>query len=395
MPDNNTPVDESHVSRRSILQVTSGAVAGVGITGLTAADSDGLLEVNVGFENQRGRNAAVEAADEVRREFAFDAMTITVPQEAISGLQRNPNVRYVEENGLMQAFDQVTPWGVERVGAPDAHDAGETGDGADVAILDTGIDSTHEALQDVLGEGKAFIECGERASNGPPCSVAGNGNGCNEPWDDDNDHGTHCAGTAVAPDDGVGVVGVATQSTLHAVKVLDCDGSGTYSDIAAGIEYTADQGWDVCSMSLGGSQSDVVSDAVTYAYDRGVFLAAAAGNDGPCTDCVSYPAAEPEVVAVSATTDTDALADFSSTGPEIELAAPGEDVYSTVPGGYDTFSGTSMACPHVAGAAGHLLSNDYTNEEARNRLHETAEDIGLGENEQGHGLLDVASALGV
>ncbi|MFC4439256.1 MULTISPECIES: S8 family peptidase [Natrialbaceae] len=320
-------------------------------------------------------------------------MTITVPGRAVSGLRQNPNVRYVEENGRMHALAQETPWGVERIDAPEAHEAGETGEGADVAIVDTGIDSTHEALEDVLGEGRAFTECTENCRGGP--FGGGNGNDCNENWDDDNDHGTHCAGTAVAPDDGVGVVGVATQATLHAVKVLECDGSGSFSDIAAGIEYTADQGWDVCSMSLGGSQSDAVSDAVTYAHERGVFLVAAAGNDGPCSDCVGYPAAEPEVVAISATDDDDNLADFSSTGPEIELAAPGEDVYSTVAGGYDTFSGTSMACPHVAGAAGHLMSNGYTHEETRDRLRETAEDIGLEDNEQGHGLLDVASALDV
>ncbi|WP_306059735.1 S8 family peptidase [Natronococcus wangiae] len=390
MVENNDAVNESHATRRSILRATSGAVAGVGLTGIASAESGEKREVNVGFANERGRNAAAEAATDVHREFAFDAMTITVPEQAISGLQRNPNVRYVEENGEMHAFDQTTPWGVERVGAPAAHDADEGGAGADIAIIDTGVDSTHEALQGVLGEGASFTGCG-----GLACLLGGNGNDCNRSWDDDNDHGTHCAGTAVAPDDGTGVVGVATAATLHAVKVLDCLGTGTNSDIAAGIEYTADQGWDVASMSLGGAQSDVVSDACTYAHDRGVFVVAAAGNDGECTDCVGYPAAEPNVVAVSATTESDEIASFSSTGPEIDIAAPGEDIYSTVADGYDTFSGTSMACPHVAGAAGHLMSNGYTNEEARTRLQETAEDIGLEDTEQGHGLLDVAAAVDV
>ncbi|WP_255169658.1 S8 family peptidase [Natrononativus amylolyticus] len=388
MTNDTTGNGGSHTTRRSVLRATTGAVAGLGATGLAAAESGDRLEVNVGFANERGRQAAVDAATDVRREFAFDALTMTVPEQAVSGLRRNPNVRYVEENGEMHALEQTTPWGVDRVGAPTAHDADETGEGAHIAILDTGIDSTHEALQDVLGEGESFTGCG-----GLTCFLGGNGNDCNESWDDDNDHGTHCAGTAVAPDDGVGVVGVSTQATLHAVKVLDCLGSGSMSDIAAGIEYTADQGWDVCSMSLGGGQSDAVSDAVSYAHERGVFLVAAAGNDGPCTDCVSYPAAEPEVVAVSATSEDDSLASFSSTGPEIELAAPGEDVYSTVAGGYDTFSGTSMACPHVAGAAGQLMANGYDHEAARDRLHESAEDIGLEENEQGHGLLRVDDAL--
>ncbi|WP_083898871.1 S8 family peptidase [Natronococcus jeotgali] len=388
MVENNGGADYSRTSRRSILRATSGAVAGVGLAGVATADSGERREVNVGFENDRGRNAAAEAATDVRREFAFDAMTITVPERALNGLRRNPNVRYVERNGEMHAFEQTTPWGVDRVDAPVAHDAGEGGSGADVAIIDTGVDSTHEALQDVLGEGAAFTGCG-----GFACLFGGNGNDCNRSWDDDNDHGTHCAGTAVAPDDGTGVVGVATRSTLHPVKVLDCLGSGTNSDIAAGIEHTAEQGWDVASLSLGGAQSDLVSDACAYAHDNGVLVVAAAGNDGECTDCVSYPAAEPNVIAVSATTESDEIAAFSSTGPEIDIAAPGEGIYSTVAGGYDTLSGTSMACPHVAGAAGQLMSNGYTNEEARARLQETAEDIGLEEAEQGHGLLDVAAAL--
>jgi len=126
-------------------------------------------------------------------------------------------------------------------------------------------------------------------------------------------------------------------------------------------------------------------------------LVAAAGNSGPCSDCVGYPAAYSEVVAVSSTASDDSLSDFSSTGPEVELAAPGTDIYSSVAsnGGYDTFSGTSMACPHVSGAAGQLMADGATNAEARKTLKDNAEDIGLASNESGAGLLDVASALGL
>jgi subtilisin len=98
---------------------------------------------------------------------------------------------------------------------------------------------------------------------------------------------------------------------------------------------------------------------------------------------------------VSSTTKEDTLSGFSSTGPEIELAAPGSDIYSSVIGGYDTFSGTSMACPHVSGTGGQLMDNSYTNGEARTRLKDTAEDIGLSNSESGAGLLDVAAALGL
>jgi len=161
------------------------------------------------------------------------------------------------------------------------------------------------------------------------------------------------------------------------------------------VEWVADQGYDVASMSLGGSSgSSALKDAVQYAQEKGVLLVAAAGNSGPCSDCVGYPAAYSEVVAVSSTASDDSLSSFSSTGSEVEIAAPGSDIRSTIPGGYDTFSGTSMACPHVSGAAGQLMANGASNANARDTLASSAEDIGLASNESGAGLLDVATALG-
>ncbi|WP_224269256.1 S8 family peptidase [Haloprofundus salinisoli] len=377
------PDDTTGVTRRNVLKTTGVTVSVGGLSGLaTAKGNDNLVEVNVGYRGKSGRRAAESAASSVVRRFNFDAMTIRVDEHAVKGLQNRGDVRYVETNGQMHAFAQSTPYGIDRVDAEVAHANGETGAGADIAILDSGIDSDHPDLQANLGDGKAFV-----SARGPYA----------EPWDDDNDHGTHCAGTADAVDNDEGVVGVSTEATLHAVKVLDKRGSGSFSDIAAGIEYTADQGWDIASMSLGASSgSQTVKDACTYGYDNGVLLVAAAGNSGPCSDCVGYPAAYEEVIAVSATDSGDQLASFSSTGPEVEIAAPGVDVESTVPGGgYDVFSGTSMACPHVAGAGAQLMANGYTNAEARDRLTSTAEDVGLASNEQGAGLLDVAAALGL
>ncbi|WP_137287556.1 S8 family peptidase [Halorussus salinisoli] len=383
------------VSRRNVLKVAGASVATAAGSGLAAAKPSDTVEVNVGFSSQRGRDAAVAEASEVVREFdSLDIVTAKMPKQAATSLEQNPNVRYVEQNGTMQALAQTLPWGVDRVDAEVLHANGETGNGADVAIIDTGIDDDHPDLQNNLGEGKAFVSCGTGGWTGS-CSFSGNSNSCNYEWSDDNDHGTHCAGIADAVNNSEGVVGVSTEATLHAVKVLDCGGSGTYSDIAAGIEYVADQGWDVGSLSLGGdSGSSALKDAVQYATDNGVLLVAAAGNDGSCTDCVGYPAAYSEVMAVSSTASDDSLSDFSSQGPEVEIAAPGTDIYSTVPGGYDTFSGTSMACPHVSGAGGQLMSNGYTNGDARSQLKSTAEDIGLTSNESGSGLLDAAAALG-
>ncbi|MFB6112352.1 MAG: S8 family serine peptidase [Halobacteriaceae archaeon] len=386
-------MSETDVSRREVL-------AGLGASGVgaltfgTEAVSAGDVERHiVGTRTESARAAAQQRADSVHRTLDFgdigQAVAGRFSTEALEALARNPNVRYIEPDGTMYAIAQTLPWGIDRVDAEKVHANGETGGdntdgegGADLAVIDTGIDSDHPDLQANLGKCKAFVDC--------------KGGDCRYAWDDDEGHRTHCAGTADAIDNSEGVVGVSTAATLHAVKVLDNRGSGSFSDVAEGIEWTADQGYDVGSMSLGASSgSQTVKDACQYAYDKGVLLVAAAGNSGPCSDCVGYPAAYSTVIAVSATTQDDTLADYSSTGPEVELAAPGSNVYSTYVGGaYETLSGTSMACPHVSGAGAQLMDNGDTNTDARTQLKDTAEDIGLGSNESGAGLLDVEAALG-
>ena len=389
-------MSEHNITRRGVLRSTAVGVAATGLGGIAGANDP--LELNVGFDGPAGRQAALDAADEVVREFGFDAVTIRASREAIGGLENNPNVRYVEENGRMHALDQEIPWGIEKVEADLAIEEGYTGDGVSVAIIDTGIDPLHETLEENLGEGWATDDaaCQDDCTSDFFCS-ANEIDTCYEEWDDDNDHGTHVAGTAGAADNDVGVLGVAPETTLHAVKVLDCCGSGTWSDIAAGIEWSADQGHEVQNMSLGGDEdSDLVADAVEHAADEGVVLVAAAGNEGE-EDSVGYPAAYDEVIAVSATDEDDDIADFSSRGPEVELAAPGVDVLSAVArDDYEEFSGTSMASPHVAGGAAQLVADGTTDrEQVRQQLKDTADDIGLDDTEQGEGRLNVAAALGI
>jgi len=397
MADNST-----HLSRRDVIRGAAGAMGAAAVAGQASAGGSEGDRVIVGLRANASFDVARRNASSVHRELNFDdvgkAVSGRFSGAAIEALENNPNVRYVEENGEMQALAQTLPWGIDRVDADVLHDDGETGNGADVAILDTGIDSDHYDLSGNVAGGKCFADecCGQATGGIFGCDD--NTNDCNYAWDDDNDHGTHCAGIADAVDDSEGVVGVSTEANLWAGKVLNGCGSGSYDNIAAGIEWAADQGFDVASMSLGGSSSSVVKDACQYAYDNGVLLVAAAGNDGPCTDCVGYPAAYSTVIAVSATSSDDSLASFSSTGPEVELAAPGESILSTVPpesssDGLDTFSGTSMACPHVSGAGAQLMANGYTNTDARTRLQDSAEDIGLGDNEQGYGLLDAENAV--
>jgi subtilisin len=394
--DGTESTTDGSVSRRRVLQAT-GVAGATGLVGTAAAGNEGSDSEPyiVGTTGRRGRDEANQRAESVRHVLDFGDIGWAVAgefnEQARENLRRRNDVRYVEEDGDVEAIDhstdegdgdpgeeQVLPWGIDRVDADEAHHEGETGGDSSVAIIDTGIDPEHETLE--VTDGVAFVRC--------------LGLTCEEDWDDDQGHGTHCAGTANALDNDVGVVGVSTEADLYAVKVLDVLGSGSMSDVAAGIEWTADQDIDVGSLSLGGSDSEALKDACEYAQSEGTLLVAAAGNDGPDEDSVSYPAAYEECLAVSATTEDDDIADFSSRGEEVELAAPGADVLSSTPGDdYDSWDGTSMACPHVSGAAAQLMEDGYTNDEARDRLNETAEDLGLDDTEQGNGLLDVAAAL--
>lgn len=359
--------ESNGVSRRTALKLTGGSVTALTTTGLATADTGPGVKVNVGFTNDAGRSAAVDVASDVVREFDFDALTVRVPEQAVSGLERNPDVRYVEEDDTWQALNfSCGNCGLGSVNAPGC----SHGAGADVAVIDTGIQSTHPDLDHVLGTGAAFSSC-----SGSSC-------GCYTSWDDDNGHGTHCAGI---------VHSVAPSATIHGVKVLDSGGSGYWSDIASGIEWTANQGYDVGSLSLGGGHSSVLQDACIYANNRGVLLVAAAGNDYGSS--VSYPAAYSECMAVSAVDCNDNFAYYSNKGPEIEITAPGSGIDSTyLCSTCNSLSGTSMATPHVAGGAAAVMAQGYSNSGARSRLKNTADNIGLSSYEQGSGRLNVSNA---
>src|SRR5438093_12173497 len=185
--------------------------------------------------------------------------------------------------------------------------------GAKVAVIDTGIDCGHPDLQGNCIYGASFVK-GSKAF-------------------DDFGHGTHVAGIIAARDNGFGVIGVAPEATLYAVKVLDANGSGSWSSVASGIVWAIKNGMHVINMSLGGSSfSQAMADAVKAASDAGILVVSAAGNSG-CCDTVLYPAKLPGSMAVAAVDSRDQRAAFSSEGPEVDVAAPGVDVLSTVPTG--------------------------------------------------------------
>ena len=278
------------------------------------------------------------------------------------------------------------PWGVDQIDAELAW-ATSTGAGIKVAVLDTGIDLDHPDLQANIKGGVNIINSHKTA-------------------DDDNGHGTHVAGTiAAALNNEIGVIGVAPEAHLYAVKVLNRRGSGFVSDVIEGLQWGIDQEMQVMNMSLGTS-SDVQSlhDAVDAAYAAGIVLVAAAGNSGdtnPDSDVI-YPAKYGSVIAVAATDSNSTRASWSSDGPEVELAAPGVDIFSTWKGGeYETKSGTSMASPHVAGTAALVIGAGAVTDgdelygianEVRQVLQDTADYLGDA-NLYGYGLVDAEEAV--
>ena len=280
---------------------------------------------------------------------------------------------------------EVLPWGVNRIDA-DLVWGTTTGDPIKVAIVDTGIDVKHPDLIDNLKGGVSAV-------------------GYTSSYNDDNGHGTHVAGIAAAIDNEIGVIGVGPKIDLYAVKVLNRRGSGYLSDVIEGLDWAISNGMQVVNMSLG-TASNVLSfqEAVQRVNAAGITQVAAAGNSG---GAVIYPAAYSEVIAVSATDSSDAIASWSSRGLEIDLAAPGVNIYSTYKGQtYKTLSGTSMAAPHVAGTAALVLNSAISNYdldgdgiwdpiEVQNKLQDRATDLGTTgfDNLYGWGLVNAAAAV--
>ncbi|PIE32758.1 alkaline serine protease [candidate division KSB3 bacterium] len=248
-----------------------------------------------------------------------------------------------------------------------------------IAVIDTGVDYRHEDLSGKVIKGYDFV---------------------NEDFDpmDDNGHGTHVAGIMGAiADNGRGIAGVCPECSVLAVKVITADGSGSNSWIANGIANATNLGARVINLSLGGLEnSQTIRMAVQQAYQQGVVVIAASGNDG--SGVPLYPAALSEVIAVGATGRYGDRASFSSYGSHLELAAPGEAIYSTLANNqYDAWNGTSMASPHVAGLAGLLFSRNpsLTNQDVRQILVSTAQDLGVGGRDTyfGYGRINAQAAL--
>ncbi|MFW5999643.1 MAG: S8 family serine peptidase [Halanaerobiaceae bacterium] len=362
------------------------------------------------FQMEAAATMSAEDGQYVRYSFKEDRDM----EELIKELESQEQVEWVEPNYIY--YPTAAPsdphynrqWNLEKMNMEDAWDSERGDDSVIVAVLDTGVITTHPDLEDNLLNGADFVG----GSNESPVSSY-------EMTDDDpsdettlgegGSHGTHVAGIIGAVTNNTrGVAGINWDVSILPVRVLKKSG-GTSWDIIEGIYYSIDQGADVINMSLGGTgYSRLTEEAINKAVEKGVSVIAATGNDGQ--ESVYYPAAYEEVISVGAVGQNSELSYYSNYGPEVDFVAPGGDysrsIYSTWgyydPGSdryissYGAMRGTSMATPHVSGLAGLLYAAGYQKpEEIREQLKETAVDLGPEgrDDRYGYGLVDARAAL--
>lgn len=367
---------------------------------LTGTAFSGEKAVIVGFHQKPGpsEKALIHGAKGIiKRTFhLIPAMAVTLSEHAIANIKSSKNVAYVEADVIYSAAEPVpgdesaSSWGVQHIGADIAHISGNKGTGVSVAVIDTGIDYAHPDLDDNFIDGINFVQKLD---------------GTLDPLDffdqSGNSHGTHVAGVIAAEENGFGVIGVAPEAHLYAIRVLDGAGFGLLSWIISGIEWAVENNVDIINLSIQGPHAQSLEDACAQAYNSGVLVVAAGGNTNGGS--LLYPGAYDSVIAVTGTDASDMKAYFSPIGPEVELAAPGLSILSTVAGGvYDVLNGTSQASPHVAGVAALFYSmgildengNGSINDEVREMLQMTAIDLGDPGPDDifGYGLVDAAAA---
>lgn len=348
-------------------------------------------DVIIGFNKPVGpsEKALVQNnGGEIKKSFhLIPAMSAKMPETAIDNVKKDSRVRYIENDSIFQATDEYSnSWGVQHVGAEYVHNQSIYGNGVKIAVLDTGIDYTHSDLSSNYKGGYDFVF------------------NDTDPFDDSyNSHGTHVSGILAAEKNGIGIVGVAPNASIYAVKVLDGAGFGNASWIISGIQWAVDNNMSIVTMSLGSSEySQSVHDVVDSAYNAGLLLVASAGNTNGGS--VTYPAGYDSVIAVTAIDQSDQKASFSPIDPKIELSAPGVNINSTIKGGYGNLSGTSMAAPYVTGVAVLIFVGNLSdvngdgianNTDVRIILDNSAKDLGDPgrDNIYGYGLVDASKAV--
>jgi subtilisin len=341
--------------------------------------------------------AAIELlGGKVIQEFPMiQAATIEISPSLVPALEQLPFFQKIVTENKVEAQAQpvqITPWqhGQRYLNLPAKQPSTLTGKGVKVAVIDSGVDMDHPDLR--IKGGKCVLDL----SLDPKA--------CSKSYDDEDvdGHGTHVAGIIGALNNGIGTVGVAPGADIYALKALDKTGFGSSTTIMAGIEWAITNKMDIINLSISSPEIDYgIKAMIDRAVKNGIIVVAAAGNVGlknGAGNNVEYPAKFSNVIAVSATNTFNQRISISSTGPEIDFAAPGEAIYSTLPGGlYGAMSGTSMAAPHVAGMIA-LYMEKYPSASAsyiRDLLEWNARDLGVEGKDSwyGEGLVQVDSAV--
>jgi len=324
-----------------------------------------------------------------KKDYMLIKVSKVTEKRALSLLASDPGIAYVEPNIRLTKYSTVSDpgfpdqWGLDAADVPEAWEKVTGTSEVTVAVVDTGVDYTHPDLA-----GRVDTEHDFDYVNFDDDAM------------DDQGHGTHVAGIIAAKADEQGVVGVAGKTNVRILplKVLDQQGVGDMFDVAMAIMDAADLGASVINLSLGGEgTSQYLTDAVSYAMEKGALVVAAAGNDAKNADTY-IPASIPGVVTVSAVNDSLTLTDFSNYGSSVDLAAPGQEILSTWPGGqYAEADGTSQAAPFVSGVAALLKvqESDLTVAEMTQRLTSSATDLGVAGRDTlyGRGLVNAAKTL--
>ena len=341
-------------------------------------------EVIVLYENDLGLKAIQEYTDEIHHQFtSISAVTVHLTEEEIALVTQHPNIISVDRNGAFTIISDdftILPetqislqaneitiedgeylWNIDEINAEQAWEDGLTGENIKVAVIDTGI-SPHQDLHIVGGISTVNYT---------------------DSWEDDNGHGTLVAGTIAAKNNGVGITGVSPDVDLYSVKALDDQGQGTLQSVLEAIDWSIENNIDIINLSFGTMTGHTsLKSMVDNAYEQGMIIVGASGNSGNVLgagNSVNYPAKYNSVIAIAAVNESLTRASFSSTGSDVEFAAPGVNIISTyLDSKYAKTNGTSFASPHVAGILAILkqMHPQKTNVELRDLLKTYAVDLG-------------------
>ncbi|QZN76204.1 S8 family serine peptidase [Paenibacillus sp. DR312] len=336
-----------------------------------------VQEVIIVYKNADGKEAIIEESVDVKHEFeTIPAVAATVTSADLRELTSDPNIAYIERNTTLRITGgdikvtavpaEQSQWNFQAIQPTKRWDEGYTGAGVKVAVIDTGI-FAHDEL--TIAGGVSTVDY-------------------TTSYNDDRGHGTHVAGIIAAKSGNGGIVGIAPDVELYAVKAIGADGEGTILDVLEGVEWSIQNGMDIINISLGMDIDSIpFKEMIDNAYDAGIVIVGTAGNEQEGipldTYTIQYPAKYDSVIAVGAVDSLNQRGIFSSVGEEVELAAPGVDIISTYvkadgTGGYGKSSGTSQAAPHVSGMIALLMQKYPTmsNVELREEIKKYAVDLG-------------------